>query len=278
MEIRQAASLHPDPEGQDRRRDRRHRHLAGRARQAACVRRHLLLAPVPRAAPAAARVAAAWRRGAADRRDRQVGPGVRGVPAGDPVGLPGDHPGDRQRARGADADRAADLEQHARSGRCAEAALPASAYRLSGCEAGGPHHRIARAGDGEEPAARTGGVRAAVAHAGPEEAAVGQRDDRLGACAGAAARGGARHRAGARHAERAAEVRGGHRGGEQADRQPDAEGAAGGRSCRSDAAGRASRSASSSRPPAASASASPPPRASTPRARCRWSATRIAPS
>ena len=38
------------------------------------------------------------RRGAADRRDRQVGPGVRGVPAGDPVGLPGDDPGDRHRS------------------------------------------------------------------------------------------------------------------------------------------------------------------------------------
>ena len=46
-----------------------------------------------------------------------------------------------------DADRAADLEQHARPGRCAEAALPASAYRVSGREAGGPDHRNARAGN-----------------------------------------------------------------------------------------------------------------------------------
>ncbi len=47
---------------------------------------------------------------------------------------------------GGAADRAADLEQHARSGRRAEAPLPASAYRLPGCEAGRAHHRIARAG------------------------------------------------------------------------------------------------------------------------------------
>ena len=50
-------------------------------------------------------------------------------------------------ACGGNADRAADLEQHARSGRCAEAALPASAYRVSGREAGRADHRVACAGD-----------------------------------------------------------------------------------------------------------------------------------
>ena len=39
------------------------------------------------------------RRGPADRRNRQVGPGVRGVPAGDPVGLSGDHSGTRHHSR-----------------------------------------------------------------------------------------------------------------------------------------------------------------------------------
>ena len=68
-----------------------------RAEQAARVRRCLLLGAIPGAAAAAARVAAAGRRRAADRRDRQVGPGVRGVPAGDPVRLPGDDPRDRHR-------------------------------------------------------------------------------------------------------------------------------------------------------------------------------------
>ena len=45
------------------------------------------------------------------------------------------------------ADRAADLQQHARSRRCVEAPLPASAYRLSRREAGGADHRLPRAGD-----------------------------------------------------------------------------------------------------------------------------------
>jgi MoxR-like ATPase len=75
-------------------------------------------------------------------------------------------------------------------------------------EAGRPHHRIARARDRNEPPPRAGGLRAAIAHTGSEEGPVGQRDDRLGACAGAAARSSAGHRAGARHAERPAEVRG----------------------------------------------------------------------
>ena len=55
--------------------------------------------------------------------------------------------------------------------------LPASAYWLSGCEAGSAHHRIARAGDRGEPARATGKFRAAVACAGPEEGAIGQRNN-----------------------------------------------------------------------------------------------------
>ena len=57
------------------------------------------------------------------------------------------HPGDRRGARAGAAGGAADLQQHARSGRRAETPLPASAYRLSRREAGGAHHRLARAGD-----------------------------------------------------------------------------------------------------------------------------------
>ena len=47
---------------------------------------------------------------------------------------------------------------------------------------------IARAGDRGQPARAIGELRAAVAHAGSEEGAVGQRNDRLGARAVAAAR------------------------------------------------------------------------------------------
>ena len=132
--------------------------------------------------------------------------------------------------RGDAADRAADLEQHARSGRCAEAALPAPAYRLPGREAGGADHCVARAGHRGEAAAAVGQLRAAVADAGSEEGAIGQRDDRLGAGAGAAARRRAGGGPGARHAERAAEVRSGHRDRRQAACHADAQGPA---ECRS---------------------------------------------
>ena len=116
VEIRQAAALHPDPEGQDRRRARAQPTRCP-LRSTSCTRSATSSSrAVPGAAATAAGIAAARRRGAADRRDRQVGPGVRGVPAGDPVRLPGHHPGDRQRGSAGDADRSADVEQHARSG------------------------------------------------------------------------------------------------------------------------------------------------------------------
>ncbi len=68
----------------------------------------------------------------------------------------------------------ADFQQHTRSWRCAEAAMSASAYRLSGCEAGREDHPGTRAGDRDASAARTGRIRAAAALAGPEEGAIGQ--------------------------------------------------------------------------------------------------------
>ena len=57
--------------------------------QAARFRRRVLLQGIRRAAAAAAGAGAAGRLRAADRRDRQVGRRIRGVPAGNPVGLPG---------------------------------------------------------------------------------------------------------------------------------------------------------------------------------------------
>ena len=73
--------------------------LAVALNEVARFRRHLLLAPVPGAAAVAARAGTAGRRGAADRRNRQVRSGVRGVSAGNPVGLSGDDSGTRHHPR-----------------------------------------------------------------------------------------------------------------------------------------------------------------------------------
>ena len=68
---------------------------------------------------------------AADRRDRQDRPGVRGDAARGPVGLPDLDPGAGRR-RGDDAAAgAAHLQQHARADRGAEAPLPVPVARLS---------------------------------------------------------------------------------------------------------------------------------------------------
>ena len=151
-------------------------------------RRPVLLRALPRAPPAAARAAGARRRGAADRRGRQGRPGIRGLPAGDPVRLPGQHPRDRHH-RGRRRRRSCILTSNsmrdlgdALKRRCLHLHIG-----LPDARAGGADHRHPRARHrgGRSPAARR--LRAAAARARPEEAAVGQRDHRLGARAGAAA-------------------------------------------------------------------------------------------
>ena len=67
---------------------------------------------------------------AADRRGRQVGPGVRGVPARGALGLPGDGARARHDRGQAQAARVPDLEQRARDERRAQAPLPAPLHRL----------------------------------------------------------------------------------------------------------------------------------------------------
>ena len=93
--------------------------------------RHLR-ARVPAQAPAApgARVHRRQRAGPADRRDRPRGRGVRGLPARDPVRLPGDRAGDRHDPRRAGAPRGADVEPDPRGPRRAQAPLPVPLDRL----------------------------------------------------------------------------------------------------------------------------------------------------
>ena len=94
--------------------------------------------------------------GAADRRDRQDRPGVRGDAARGPLGLPDLDPRAR-RDRGAHPpDRRPHLEQLARADRGAEAPLPLPLARLPG----------GRARDGDRPPARARARRAARAAAG----------------------------------------------------------------------------------------------------------------
>ena len=79
---------------------------------------------------------------AADRRGRQVGPGVRGVPARGALGLPGDRARDRHASRRKQQPaRVPHLERRARDERRAEAPLPAPLHRLPGRGARDAHPR-----------------------------------------------------------------------------------------------------------------------------------------
>ena len=129
---------------------------------------------------------------AADRRDRQDRPGVRGDAARGALGLPDLDPRAR-RDRGAHApDRRPHLEQLARADRGAQAPLPLPVARLP----------RGRARDGDRAPARARARRDARPPPGrgdphgpparPEEAALDRRVDRLGARAAAARR--RRHR------------------------------------------------------------------------------------
>ena len=134
------------------------------------------------------------RAGPADRRTRPHGRGVRGLPAGGAVRLPGDDPRARHDQGRASADRDHHLEPHARDPRRAEAPLPLSLGRLS--------RRRARAGD---PASKAPGRRRALSQrdrrlragdpqAGPVQGAGRRRDARLGDGPGRARRRRARPR------------------------------------------------------------------------------------
>ena len=86
--------------------------------------------PAQAAAAPGARGRRRRRAGAADRRDRPRGRGVRGLPARDPVRLPGHGPGDRHDPREHAAARRPDLEPDARGPRRAQAPLPVPLDRL----------------------------------------------------------------------------------------------------------------------------------------------------
>ena len=130
VELPQAAAAHPDRGG-------RHRLEGGQGRH---LRRGL-----PARAPAPQRDHRRGAGGAADRRDRQDRPGVRGDAARGAVRLPDLDPG-AGRGRGAHAPaRAAHLEQLARADRGAQAPLPLPLARLPGRGARARDRAAARA-------------------------------------------------------------------------------------------------------------------------------------
>lgn len=210
MEIRQAAALYPDPQGQARRSARRRADADRCARPAARFWRRVLFQGIRRAATSAQGAGAAAGLRAAGRRDRQVGRRVRVASARNPVRLPSDDPRTRHHQRYGEAAGAADLERRARLVGCAEAALPASAHRLPRTAAGRAHRRKPRARRRRDTAQADGRIHQPDPCARSEEAAVGQRNDRLGAGAGAAAGERARPPGGEGHAQRAVEVRSRH--------------------------------------------------------------------
>ena len=100
VEIRQAAALHPDPEGQARRSARRRADAGSGAGAVARFRRRVLLQGIRRAAAAAAGAGTAEGLRAADRRNRQIRRRVRIAAAGNPQRFPGHDSGARHGRRG----------------------------------------------------------------------------------------------------------------------------------------------------------------------------------
>ena len=120
------------------------------------------------------------RAGPAHRRDRPGRRGVRGVPARDPVRLPGHGPRDRH-DQGRDAAAGdPDLEPDARGPRRAQAPLPLSLDRLpDGAE--GIRDRPGQGPGGTRAARPRGGrLRPSPARGGPDQGARDRRDARLG--------------------------------------------------------------------------------------------------
>ena len=214
MGVLEAAALHADPEGEAHRGDGR-RELAARGRRPRGRRgQRLLLEPLHRAAAAARSDHRRRAEPPADRRGRQVRPGVRGVPARGALGLPGERARDRHLRREAQAARLPHLERRARDERRAEAPLPAPLHRLP--ERGARAARILEAkvpGVGQRLAEELVGRDAAPPQARSQEDAVDQRDPRLGAGAAGAERDEPRRGAREGHAERDPQVRGRHQEG-----------------------------------------------------------------
>ena len=118
--------------------------------------------------------------GPADRRDRPGGRGVRGVPARDPVRLPGDRARDRHDPGRAHAAGDPDLQPDPRGPRRPEAALPLPLDRLPELRARARDRAHPRAGG-----ARTAGppdrrLRPSAARGRPDQGPRRRRDARLG--------------------------------------------------------------------------------------------------
>ena len=150
------------------------------------------------------------RAGAAHRRDRPGRRGVRGLPARDPVRLPGHGPGDRHDQGGAAAAGDPDLEPDARGPRRAQAALPVPLDRLPDRPEGVRDRARAGARGARAPRPRGRRVRPSPARGGPDQGAGDRRDARLGGGAPVARGARAAARAGRRDPRRRPQVRGGH--------------------------------------------------------------------
>ena len=150
------------------------------------------------------------RPGAADRRDRPRRRGVRGVPARDPVRLPGHGPGDRHDQGGAAAAGDPHLQPDPRGPRRAQAPLPLPLDRLPDRAEGVRDRARARARGARAARPRGRRVRPSPARGGPDQGPGDRRDARLGGRAALARGPRAAARARRRDARRRPQVRGGH--------------------------------------------------------------------
>ena len=166
--------------------------------------------PDPPAAPPGARGRRRRRPGPAHRRDRPRRRGVRGVPARDPVRLPGHGAGDRHDQGRPAAARHPDLEPDARGPRRAQAPLPVPLDRLPDRPEGVRDRARPGARGAGAPGARGRRLRPSPARGRPDQGPGHRRDARLGGRAAVARGPRARARARRRDARRRPQVRGGH--------------------------------------------------------------------
>ena len=167
--------------------------------------------PDPPAAPPGARGRRHGRAaGPAHRRDRPGRRGVRGVPARDPLGLPGHRAGDRHDQGRAAAARDPHLEPDPRGPRRAEAPLPLPLDRLPVGPEGVRDRLGPRAGGAGTARPRGRRLRPPPPRGRPDEGPRDRRDARLGGGAAVARRARAGPGARRRDARRRPQVRGGH--------------------------------------------------------------------